>query len=198
MFKVIFYTEVVCQKIQHVPLFMSITFLPRKYCVACKKSTLKILINHGFVTSFEDIHYILLFRYIYGAQLMQWFCYSKHLHVNRNYRPNGTATSLSPKCYSANVPLDFRTTADFEMKYCLAKALLAFWVIHNWFSRFCSQNGYLNSKLMLRWDGHFNIDVPRSEIFSPSMNFRGFRMTLIFVHPCVIYVVVAETRRGQK
>ena len=22
------------------------------------------------------------------------FCYSKHLHVNRNYRPNGTATSL--------------------------------------------------------------------------------------------------------
>ena len=26
-------------------------------------------------------------------------------------------TSLSPKCYSANVPLDFCTTADFEMKY---------------------------------------------------------------------------------
>ena len=34
------------------------------------------------------------------------------------------------------------------------KALLAFWVTTNWFSRFCSQNGYLNSKLMLRWDGH--------------------------------------------
>ena len=76
--------------------------------------------------SFEDSHYILLFRYIYGAQLIQWFCYSKHLHVNRNYRPNGTATSLSPKCYSANVPLDFCTTADFEMKYFLMKA---FWVI---------------------------------------------------------------------
>ena len=91
-------------------------FFPIKYCVACKKSTLKVLINLGFVTSFEDSHYILLFRYIYGAQLTQWFCYSKHLHVNRDYRPNGTATSLSPKCYSANVPLDFCTTADFEMK----------------------------------------------------------------------------------
>ena len=111
------YTEVVCQKIQHLPLVMSITFFPIKYCVACKKSTLKVLINLGFVTSFEDSHYILLFRYIYGAQLTKWFCYSKHLHVNHNYRPNGTATSLSPKCYSANVPLDFCTTADFEMKY---------------------------------------------------------------------------------
>ena len=37
----------------------------------------------------------------------------------------------------------------------LTKALLAFWVIPNWFSRVCSQNGYLNSKLMLGWDGHF-------------------------------------------
>ena len=35
------------------------------------------------------------------------------------------------------------------------KALLAFWVIPNWFSKFCRQNGYLNSKLMLRWDSHF-------------------------------------------
>ena len=107
------------------------------------------------MTSFEDSHYILLFRYLYGAQLLRWFCYSKHLHVNRNYRPNGTATSLSSKCYSANVPLDFCTTADFEVKYLLTKALLVFWVIPNWFSRFCSKNGYLNSKLMLRWDGHF-------------------------------------------
>ena len=111
-------------------------FFPIKYCVACKKSTLKVLINLGFVTSFEDSHYILLLRYIYGAQLIQWFCYSKHLHVNRNYRQNGTATSLSPKCYSANVPLDFCTTAEFELKYFLTKALLAFWVIPNWFSRF--------------------------------------------------------------
>ena len=87
---------------------------------------------------------------------LQWFCYSKHLHVNRNYRPNFTATSLSPKCCSANVPLDFCTNTDFEMKYFLTKALLAFWVIPNWFSRVCSQNGYINSKLMLRWDGHFN------------------------------------------
>ena len=57
---------------------MTITFFPIKYCVACKKSTLKVLINLGFVTSFEDSHYILLFRYIYGAQFIQWFCYSKH------------------------------------------------------------------------------------------------------------------------
>ena len=106
-------------------------FFPPKYCVACKKSKLKVLINLGFVTSFEGSLYILLFRYIYGAQLIQWFCYSKHLHVNRNYRPNGTATSLSPKYYSANVPLDFCTTADFEIKYFLTKALLAFWVIPN-------------------------------------------------------------------
>ena len=26
-------------------------------------------------------------------------------------------TSLSPKCYSANVPLDFCTTANFEIKF---------------------------------------------------------------------------------
>ena len=97
--------------------------------------------------------------------LCSGFAIQKHLHVNRNYRPNGTATSLSPKCYSANVPLDFCTTADFEMKYFLMKALLAFWVIPNWFSRFCSQNGYLNSKLMLRWDGHFKSTKAKSTLF---------------------------------
>ena len=41
-------------------------------------------------------------------------------------------TSLSPKCYSGNVPLDFCTTADFEIKYFFStKTLLAFWVIPN-------------------------------------------------------------------
>ena len=128
-------------------------FFPKKYCVAFKKSTLKVLINLVFVTSFEDSHYILLFRYIYGAQLIQWFWYSKHLHVNRDYRPNGTATSLSPKCYSANVPLVnlvfFCKTADFEIKYFFNEDETKFWVIPNWFSIFCSQNGYLNWKLML-------------------------------------------------
>ena len=79
-FKVVFHTEVVCHKIQHVPLVM-LSLFSNTYCVASKKSTLKVLINFGFVTSFEDSHYILLFRYIYGAQLIQWFCYSKHLHV---------------------------------------------------------------------------------------------------------------------
>ena len=29
------------------------------YCLACKESTLKVQINLGFVTSFEDTHYIL-------------------------------------------------------------------------------------------------------------------------------------------
>ena len=48
-------------------------FQKKKYCVACKKSTLKVQINLSFVTPFEDSHYILLFRYIYGAQIMQRF-----------------------------------------------------------------------------------------------------------------------------
>ena len=33
-------------------------FFPIKYCVTCKKSTLKVIINLGFVTSIEDSHYI--------------------------------------------------------------------------------------------------------------------------------------------
>ena len=41
---------------------MFVTFF-KKYCVAYKKSTLKIHINISFVTPFEDSHYILLFRY---------------------------------------------------------------------------------------------------------------------------------------
>ena len=95
-------------------------FSKKKYCVTCKKSTLKVLINFGFVTSFEDSHHTLLFRYIYGARVIQWFCYSKHLHVNCcscRWSKWSIAMSLSPKCYSANVPLDFCTTADFEIKY---------------------------------------------------------------------------------
>ena len=95
-------------------------FVPKKYCVPCKKSTPKVLVNFGFVTSLEDSHYTLLFRYIYGARVMQWFCYSKHLHVNCcscQWSKWSIATSLSPKCYSANVPLDFCTTADSEIKY---------------------------------------------------------------------------------
>ena len=125
-------------------------FKKKKYSVTCKKSTRKVLINFGFVTSFEDSHYTLLFRYIYGARVIQWFSYSKHLHVNCcscQWSKWSIATSLSPKCYSANVPLDFCTTADFEIKYFSTKALLAFWVIPSWFSKFCRQNGYLNSKL---------------------------------------------------
>ena len=37
-------------------------------------------------------------------------------------------------------------------------SMLACWVlIPNWFSKFCRKNGYLNSKLVLRWDSHFNM-----------------------------------------
>ena len=43
----------------------------KKYCVTCKKSKRKVLINFGFVTSFEDSHYTLLFRYIYGGRVIQ-------------------------------------------------------------------------------------------------------------------------------
>ena len=92
----------------------------KKYCVTCKKSTRKFLVNFGFVTSFKDSHYTLLFRYIYGARVIQWFSYSKHLHVNccsGQWSKWSIATSLSPKCYSADVPLDFCTTADFEIEY---------------------------------------------------------------------------------
>ena len=46
-------------------------FPKKKYCVTCKKSTRKVLINFGFVTSFEDSHYTSLFRYIYGARVIQ-------------------------------------------------------------------------------------------------------------------------------
>ena len=127
----------------------------QKYCVACKKSTLKVLINLGFVTSFEDSHYILLFRYIYGAQLITVVL----LFKTPSCQPQSSARMLLQRHYPLSAILlmslsIFCTTADFEMKYFLTKVLLAFWVIPNWFSRFCSQNGYFNSKLMLRWDGH--------------------------------------------
>ena len=72
----------------------------KKYFVTHKKSTLKVLINFGFVTSFEDSHYILLLRYNFGAQLIQWFCYSKLLHVNccsYQWSKWSIATSLSPR-----------------------------------------------------------------------------------------------------
>ena len=95
-------------------------FFQKKKCVTCKKSTRKVLTNFGFVTSFEDSHYTLPFRYIYGARDIQWFSYSKHLHVNCcscQWSKWSIATSLYPKCYSADVPLDFCTTADFEIKY---------------------------------------------------------------------------------
>ena len=131
--------------------------LSKKYCVTCKKLTLKVLINFGFVTSFEDSHYTAVPIHFWRTSYTV-ICYSKHLHVNCRscqWSKWSIATSLSPKCYSANVPLDFCTTADFEIKYFFStKALLAFWVIPKWFSRFCRQNGYLNSKLLLRWDSH--------------------------------------------
>ena len=56
----LFFISNLYAKRQHVSLVMSVTFF-KKYCVTCKKSTLKVLINFGFVTSFEDSHYILLF-----------------------------------------------------------------------------------------------------------------------------------------
>ena len=45
--------------------------LKKKYCVTSKELTRKVLINFGFVTSFEDSHYILLFRYIDDARVIQ-------------------------------------------------------------------------------------------------------------------------------
>ena len=62
------------------------------------------------------------------------------------------------------------------MKYFLTKVLLSFWVIPNWFYRFCSQNGYLNSKLMLRWNGHFNPRPAGPLDFPPSAAAWGGRL----------------------
>ena len=53
----------------------------------------------------------------------------------------------------------------------VTKALLALWVIPNSFSRFCSQNDYLNSKLMLRWDGHFKGRIFQVTLFCSSLFF---------------------------
>ena len=38
----------------------------------------------------------------------------------------------------------------------LTMSLSVFWLIPDWFSMTSSELGYLNSKLMLRWDSHFN------------------------------------------
>ena len=77
----------------------------KKYCVACKKSALKFLINFGFVTSFEDNHYILLVRYIYGAQLIQWFCYSKHVFgVNGVFHVSFGRVDTVKRIYLIRVP----------------------------------------------------------------------------------------------
>ena len=119
LFKVVFIPKL-CVKIFSTFHWLCWSLFPKKYCVTCKISTLKVLINFGFVTSFKGCHYILLFRYIYCAQLILWFFYSKRLHVNccsYQWSKWSFATSLSSKCYSANVPLDFCTTADFEIKY---------------------------------------------------------------------------------
>ena len=48
--------------------------LPPKKSVPCKESAIKVKIKHSFVTSFQDRYSILLFRYIYGARIIQWFC----------------------------------------------------------------------------------------------------------------------------
>ena len=138
-----------------------------KYCVTCKKSTLEVLINFGFVTSFE----LTVITFCFSDTFMAHNLYSGFAIQNTfmstvvlfQWSKWSIATSLSPKCYSANVPLDFCSTADFEIKYFSTKTLLAFWVIPNWFSKFCRQNGYLNSKLMLRWDSHFKHKIDLKE-----------------------------------
>ena len=73
------------------------------------------------MTSFEDSHYILLFRYIYGAQLISGFAI-QNTFISTVVITNQICEVLQrhylvPKCYSANVTLDFCTTTDFETKY---------------------------------------------------------------------------------
>ena len=79
------------------------------------------------------------------------------LDMQRHYLSAILLTSLSIFAQLPTLRLNIFST----------KTLLAFWVIPNWFSKFCSQNDHLNSKLMLRWDSPFNprpagsLDFPR-------------------------------------
>ena len=102
---------------------MFVTF-SKRYCVVCKKWTLKVQINPSFVTPFEESHYILLFRYIYGAQIVQWFWYSKSLHVNRRSHQGSkwryrTSSNRHQEIRTVVLMLHYcsSATADFEIKH---------------------------------------------------------------------------------
>ena len=96
-------------------------FFPKKYCATCKKSTIKVLINFGFVTLFE----LTVITFCFSDTFIAHNLYSGFDIQNTfmstvvlfQWSKWSIATSLSPKCYSSNVPLDFCTTADFEIKY---------------------------------------------------------------------------------
>ena len=166
------------------------------------------------MTSFEDSHYILLFRYIYGAQFIQWFCYSKHLHVNccsyqwsneewiATYQWSNEEVLQRHYLLSAILLTSlsiFAQLPTLRSNTFSTKTLLAFWVIPNWFSKFCRQNGYLNSKLMLRWDSPFNarpaltfmkIGTQIGKVLiahMPKLNLRSVRATIVLVKSSNIF-----------
>ena len=130
-----------------------------KYCVPCKKSTLKVLINLGFVTSFEDSHYIpLLFRC--SDTFMARNLYSGFAIQNTFMTTAIIGWMLLQRHYLLSAILLmslslFAQLPTLRSNIFSAKTLLAFWVIPNWFSKFCSQNDYLNSKL-------YNVKVGQS------------------------------------
>ena len=107
------------------------------YSVACKTSTLKVLINFGFVTSFEDSHYILLFRYIYGAQLYSGFAI-QNTFMSTVVLINEVSEVLQRHYLLSAILLTylsiFAQLPNLISNIFSTKILLAFWVIPKFFS----------------------------------------------------------------
>ena len=157
LFKVVFHTEVACQKIQHFHWPCWLLF-SQKHRVTCKKSTRKVLINFCFVTSFEDSHYTLLFDTFMAHELYSGFAI-QNTSMSTVVLINEVSEVLQRHYLPSAIPLTslsiFAQLPTLRSNIFSTEALLAFWVIPYWFYKFCRQNGYLNSKLMLRWDSPF-------------------------------------------
>ena len=103
-------------------------FFPQKYCVACMKSMFKVQINISFVTSNDHSHYSPLFLYIYGAQIIQWFCiqnintFTSTVFLIDEVSDVAGLTPIAIKqqeLLTPNSPYLFCASADFEIKYCI-------------------------------------------------------------------------------
>ena len=124
-FKVVFIPKVNVKRFSTFHWSCSLLFSKKKkYCVACKKSTLIVQINLSFVTPFEDSHYILLFWHIYGVHIIRWLWYSKCLHVNHRSHKwskwcHRTSSNRHQEIRDVVLMLPYFscTTADFGIQY---------------------------------------------------------------------------------